>query len=338
MWTEPKPGRRAPGARGAALLAVLWLSAALAAIAYSVATTVRVELDRASTNVDGVKAHYLAAGAIDRTILYMLWGPNEKAPDGSARYWRQGMPRVYHRFPSGDALVEVIPATAKLNVNTATGEQLLRLLLALGAEPPRARMITAALLDWRQPAPAGPSPFDHQYMSRPPSFRGRHASLEEIEEVLLVQGMTPELFYGTYDRAPDGRLVRRSGFRDCATVYGTHSMFDVNGADPALLRSLDVPEHAIAQIVAIRQRQPILPEDLNQVRQLAGPAGSRLGTGGNSIFTLRATARLRLQDGSLSDLRRSVAAEVKFFGYGFQPPYHVLRWYDHAPVDTLLWP
>jgi type II secretory pathway component PulK len=40
--------RRAPREKGGALLTVLWLSAALAAIAFSVATEVRSETDRVS--------------------------------------------------------------------------------------------------------------------------------------------------------------------------------------------------------------------------------------------------------------------------------------------------
>ena len=57
---------------------------------------------------------------------------------------------------------------------------------------------------------------------------------------------------------------------------------------------------------------------------------SRLRVGGNSIFTLRATARLRRPDGGLSDLRRTVAAQVKFMPPGYDSPYHILRWYDNA--------
>jgi len=43
--------------RGGALLAVLWLSAALAAIAFSLANTVRGETERASTAVDGLRSY-----------------------------------------------------------------------------------------------------------------------------------------------------------------------------------------------------------------------------------------------------------------------------------------
>ena len=52
--------------RGGALLAVMWLAAGLSAIAFSVANTVRGETERAETSRDAVRAHYLAAGAIDQ--------------------------------------------------------------------------------------------------------------------------------------------------------------------------------------------------------------------------------------------------------------------------------
>jgi general secretion pathway protein K len=330
------PSDRRRSRRGAALLAVLWLTAALSAIAFSVATSVRGEIERTSTDVDGVRSYYLATGAIDRTILYMLWGPDDRNPDGSPRFWAQGMPRVYHRFPAGDAIVEVIPATAKMNINLASEEQLFRLLVSIGAEPGRAAQITNAILDWRAPQP-GLGPLDHLYLSSVPSFRARHASFEEIEEVLLVNGMTPELFYGTYSRDPEGRLVRLSGFRDCAAVFGGNTGYDVNSADPALLRAIGVPPGAVDRILAIRGRGPILRDDVNQVREIAGPTTANLVAGGNTIFTLRATGRVRLQDGSLSDMRRTVAATVKFLSTGVRPPYQVLRWYDYAPTDTVEW-
>src|SRR5690349_15568206 len=57
---------RAPGVRcrrrGSALLTVLWISAALAAVGFALANTVRGETDRASTTVDEVRSYYLATG------------------------------------------------------------------------------------------------------------------------------------------------------------------------------------------------------------------------------------------------------------------------------------
>jgi len=66
----------------------------------------------------------------------------------------------------------------------------------------------------------------------------------------------------------------------------------------------------------------------------AGGAGAgRMRLEGNSMVTFRATARLRLADGKLSDLRRTSAALVKYMAAGSAVPYHVLRWYDTAWSD-----
>src|ERR1700690_2827613 len=102
--------------RGGALLAVLWLSAGLAAIALSVSANVRSETDRVSTAGEGLRASYLASGALERGILWVMWGNfglPSTAPDGLPRFWGPTMRRLPMRFPSGDALVEVIPENSK---------------------------------------------------------------------------------------------------------------------------------------------------------------------------------------------------------------------------------
>ena len=49
------------------------------------------------------------------------------------------------------------------------------------------------------------------------------------------------------------------------------------------------------------------------------------------MVTMRATARLRLPDGSLSDLKRTVAAQIKYpASTQANAPFDVLRWYDTA--------
>ena len=183
--------------RGGALLAVLWLTAALSAIAFSLATTIRAETDRVSTNSDGVRAYYLAAGSVERAVTWMSW-TGQSNPDGSPKYFAPGMPGFRYSYPTGEVFVELIPEASKLNVNTATREDLLRLVLVVGAEPGRAETIAAAIIDWRTPInPQQGGAFDQVYLSRSQSFRAPHASFEEIEELALVQGMTQELFHGS---------------------------------------------------------------------------------------------------------------------------------------------
>jgi general secretion pathway protein K len=231
-------------------------------------------------------------------------------------------------FPTGEAVVEIVPETAKLNVNRSPPGDLFRLLAALGAEPERARVIVQAILDWRRPPPGGGlSIFDRYYLSLAPSFRARHASFEEVEELLLVKGMTPELFHGAFEPDPQGRLVPRGGLKDCVSVYGATERVDVNTAPPAILAAIGLGPQTVAAIVQARRARPFRSQA--QLTGLtSGPAAARLRIGGNTIFTLRATARLRTADGRLSDLRRSVAATVKFLDIGSGQPFHVLRWRD----------
>src|SRR5262249_31467204 len=198
---------------GSALLAVLWLSLALSAIAFSLAATVRGETERTSTAVDALRSYYLATGAIERAILLI---------QGQA--YSPAAPVLRMEFPTGEAQVEVIPETAKYNINRANPDDLLRLMVALGTPEDQGRQIVEAIIDWRTPAVV--SPLDQFYLSINPSFRPHHASFEEIEELLALKGMTPDLYYGSYDRDQSGRLFRRGGLNECVSVYGTYDAFD----------------------------------------------------------------------------------------------------------------
>lgn len=316
--------------KGGALLAVLWLSAMLSAVAFSVANTVRAETERTSTLTESVRAYYLATGAIERMWLYTEW-IDHLNPDGTPKYFQPGRPRVTMNFPSGFAVVDLMPETAKLNVNTITPDNLLILLSHLGADPARAQAIAAGILDWRSPAPGGLSLFDQHYLALTPSFRARHASIQEIEELLLVKGMTPDLFYGTYVRDQQGRLLPRAGLRDCLSAYAADGQVDINYAAPAVLATIGILPQGIDAIVQRRHAAPFLtPQDIAAIAPVAGPMAGRLSVGGATIYTFRATARLRLPDGRPSDLSRSVSAMFKFHQKPVNtPPVEILRWYDN---------
>jgi general secretion pathway protein K len=322
---------RSGGSRGAALLAVLWLSAALAAIAFTLANSVRGEIERSSTDADELKAYYLAAGAIDRTLVYIQSGPQFLGPDGQP-IWQFDVTRELHlNFPTGIATVDYIPENSKLNVNFAPPAEINRLLEALGVDPERAPAITAAIVDWRSGTPGGSfSQFDQYYMSLTPSFRARHASFQEIEELLLVRGVTPDLFYGGYSQAADGRLIPHDGLRDCLSVYGSTGALDVNTAVPETMVAVGVPPETAAAIVAFRKTTLI--RNVGQLAAFTSGGVGRLGIVNGPMVTIRATARLRLPNGQFSDVRRTVSAMVKLLRPGWDPPFHIMRWYDNPSV------
>jgi general secretion pathway protein K len=319
--------------QGAALLAVLWLAAALSAIAFTLANTVRGEIERSSTDADGLKAYYLAEGAIDRMLVYIESGSAFPGPDGKPLLQTDVTRLLLLNFPTGVVRAEYIPENSKLNVNLALPGELMNLLLALRVDPNRARAIVGGILDWRGGTPGGSfSEWDQYYLSLNPSFRSRHASLQEIEELLVVRGITPDLFYGSYTQDAEGRLIPHSGLRDCLSVYGSIGGLDVNTVTPEVMVAVGVAPETAAAIVALRRFALI-----RNMAQLApfsngGRGMGRLSLTSGSIVTLRATAQLRLPNGQLSDLHRTVSAMVKLLGPEENPPFHIMRWYDNAPI------
>jgi general secretion pathway protein K len=320
---------------------VLWLSAALAAIGFSLASTVRGEAERTSTALDGVRSYYLAVGGIQRCMVELLW--SIRFP--GQRIIKQGSTVVLYNFPSGMVQVEIVPETAKLDVNNVPVPELVRLLNSLGVQPGKAEAIAGAIDSWRRPSDDGSSQANTPggfSATQFPSFRVPHASFQEIEELLLVQGVTPDLFYGTYvptdaaepavaaDGTPAARLAPRGGLMDCLTVYGSGGAVDANTAAPGVLAAIGMPPFAIQALLARRQTAPLTQAELAEFMQSLGVDTGRLRVEGNWIATLRASARLRLPDGKLSDLKRTVAAQIRFQRPNSKMAIDVLRWYDTA--------
>jgi general secretion pathway protein K len=318
-------------------VAVLWLSAALAAIAFSLATTVRGELERSTTQFDGTQAYYLAAGGLDRALVYMQWGPRFQEVAGESRYYSPRTPRLHFDFPAGEAAVEISPESSRINVNQAPPVEILRLLEALGVDRDRAVETTQAILDWRTvPADGGLTEFDRYYLSLAPSFPSRHASFLEKEELLLVKGMTPDLYYGSFERDAQGQLQPVGGLADCVTVFGDSGPVDVNTAPPAVLAAVGLSPREVGALVEARRVEPIRSVDVLRALGLPDPSLARLGVGGDLIYTLRATGRRRTQDGKMSDAVRSVGATVRLAGGAPEDACQILRWNEHLWVrDTL---
>ena len=316
--------------RGSALLMVLWLMAALSAIGLAVASNVRGETERTETNVDDARSYFVARGAIERAALHVLWGRGYAGDGSGPVYFVQGMPAMDLAFPDASVHVDIIPETSRLSLNSSKPEDLYRLLVVLGVPEDRATEIAAAIVDWRTPInPDQPSPFDAFYLSQSPSFLPRHSSFQENEELLLVRGITPDLYYGS---ALDNT---HAGLRDCVSAHEQGFGVDVNTAPAAVLQTIGLGPADIQTLVRSRAEHPILDyKELAEIVQSLGPAGRRLQIGGRTMYTLRATARLRLPDGKLSDLRRTVAALVKFNlpGNTDQKPvgFEVVRWYERT--------
>ncbi len=83
------------------------------------------------------------------------------------------------------------------------------------------------------------------YLSRQPPYSSRNGPFEYIEELLLVRGITPELYFGT------GEI---KGLRDFVTVYGDDGKININSASVELLQAMgtDITEELAQKLIDFR--------------------------------------------------------------------------------------
>ena len=238
------------------LLLVLWVTAALSFVALSTALMVRTEVAATAYRLEAEQAGLLAQGAIEQT-LYLMKHPGIMDAEGRPLFL-PGQRRLDLAFETGQAGVVITPEAARMNVNTEQPERLQALLRAVGAADHQAMEIAEAIVDWRTPRTSDVGTiFDMFYSALPQPYRAAHRRFERLEELLLVKGITPELFYGWLERDREGRLVRRGGLRRALTVYGYRGPVSLNESPYELLLSLPGMDAERAQaIVAGRREKP----------------------------------------------------------------------------------
>ena len=161
---------------------------------------------------------------------------------------------------------EIIDLTGKIQVNrlinqdggynTKQKEIMTRLLSTSGfhLEPDEVEDILDAIKDWidkdNEPTKFGAEDSYYQALDHP--YSCRNAPLESLEELLLIKGITRELFYGT-DENP--------GISDYLAVHGDGKI-NINTADPLVLASLsdDLDSGMIDEMVTYRNDEK---NDLN---------------------------------------------------------------------------
>jgi type II secretory pathway component PulK len=285
---------------------VLWLTAALSAIVMTVALTTRTEVERAGTNLDSAQAYYLAEGSIERFMLQLRW-PQTGVPNPLV--FQRGQSRMRWDYPSGSVDLEVSDEGGKISVVSAPGPLLARLFVVLGVPPDRAGAIAGGIVARREAAriPGAGS-----------SFSPRGASLQQLEDILTVPGMTPDIFYGWWERNPAGRLLEKGGVLRHLTTRPGLSL-NVNYASPQVLLAAGLPDGLVAELVARREIRPL---DYSQLPAAATmlPSGATLTITASQSFTVRATALLKRRP-----VRRTATALVRLGGDN-EPPVGVVRW------------
>lgn len=192
--------------------------------------------------------------------------------DGFLDVWYEGVPRA----PINDAEMQgtIVDEFGKLNLNALVGpegqpnELLVDALHALFEYLQVEEDPTEAIIDWVDPdqdAQANGAESDY-YEGLETPYSCRDGMMTSIEELLLIKGITPELYFDlNQDPAEREQMIadgnRPASLSDLLTVHGhPQGMLNVNTAHPELLMGLadwaGIQPDRLEQFLQMRIDQP----------------------------------------------------------------------------------
>jgi general secretion pathway protein K len=239
------------GRKGTILVASFWLLAILSMLAIGIAFRISLEARLNRYFIDGTKALYLAKAAVYKAKELLSRDtnaydslrecgvilPREEKPEGDPAALFVNMKLGEGSFSvvykeGGAAYPGMADEERRININTASQETLERLLGTEKAE------VASAIIDWRDaddaPLPKGAENEYYQLLEHP--YACKNASFTVTEEMLLVKGMTPELF---------------NSIKDYVTVFGAGKV-NVNTASERVFVSLGMTDALSKKIVDFR--------------------------------------------------------------------------------------
>lgn len=255
--------------KGVALVLTLLILTLLVVTGLEMNRAVRVEATLAGNFRDLTQASYIAQSGVE--IARALIQNDNPAYDGPDENWAQfGNFALLSSglFPEGSFGGRITDENSRFNpnglldsygnINLKKREQLERLLGLLGHPADWVE----ALLDWMDPDPQ-PRPGGAEsdfYLSRKKPHPAKNGPLDSLEELLLIKGVDPSIFYGG-----EGK----EGVRDYLTVH-SDGRINLNTASPTIIMSLSPKiDQAMAQaVVAYRRENPFQKTEV--LRSLPG--------------------------------------------------------------------
>ena len=246
-------------------------------------------------------------------------------PDGQ---WHEG------DFAGGRWSVRMTDEGGRININrTSDNPALLKRVignLMMGGDPTAGvdrrtsntiDTVVDSILDWRDPGDekrAHGAESDY-YMKRRPPYTAKNGFFDSPEELLLVRGVTSELFYG-HDGVP--------GLRDVVTTYGKSRRLNIGTTSAAVLQVLLGTDTATAEdLIAQRDGGTDITDQVQGMLIAAGDAEAARQVAKFSPRVVTVEAR-----GDLMDKRnQSRVAAVADLSAESSQGIRILRWLDRAP-------
>jgi general secretion pathway protein K len=263
-----------------ALIMVLWVIAILSVIVLEFCFAMRTEVNITRHYQEEILLSAHARGGIHRAIAELIYKRDpriqqlrktvkiEEIPQEKKEWMTDGRPYLLP-YDRGDCEIRVMGEAGKVNINTVSDATLRKIITQMGLEGEERDVITDSILDWRDADDFyrlnGAENDYYQSLKEP--YQCKNGNLDSIEELLLVRGVTPDLFYGRREIQKEGGEKRgRMGLRDIFSIYSFGEQVDINSATLPVLRVvLGLPADIARSIAKAREESGFLnQQDLVQ--------------------------------------------------------------------------
>ena len=248
---------------GMAVILVIWIVVILMAMVAEFTYSMRTEINITRNFKEEEEAYQLAIAGIEQAKLELLLVNDLRGihfnednvlildPDEEAQ------PERKRELGRGSFEYRITDEDGKLNINGATPEQLKTVFLDSGVEAEDVDTIVDSILDWIDTNDLhrlnGAEEDYYQSLDHP--YSCKDAPLETIEELLLVKGVTPEIFYGSHavkntpGKTEKDEEMRYGGIVNLLTVVGSGQININTSPEPVLVAVLgaDVANNIILQ-------------------------------------------------------------------------------------------
>jgi type II secretory pathway component PulK len=188
------------------------------AVAY--AAVVGSQIGAAGTVLERTQALYNAKSGLAHARALLM--SDDPATDSLEEDWATLIQQPIE-LDNGQAQVLILDSSSRLNLNAATRDMLLRL-------PGATEDIVDAIIDWRdsdsEPLPLGAE--SDYYLTLDPPYEAKNMPFHSLDELLLVRGVTPQIFYGD-------EQAGQPAWRDLLTTASEEPPLDAEGNERVVI-------------------------------------------------------------------------------------------------------
>ena len=369
-------GRAKESESGIALMLVLWVLALLSMIVFEFCYTMRIEATITKNFKEGERSYYLAQAGINRAFIELIKTQrstkkfkgakdtlvddpeDDETEDDEIKEWKPREEPYLFELEDGECEVTISDEGGKINLNWIAKQakkdrKLLSDIIEKSCEleGEERDIVVDSIIDWvdKDHNHLMNGAEDEYYESQEDPYEARDGDFVIPEELLLVRGITDDLFYGSphdpeegdEDREDEGRSVfdfsesedaedwarAGQGLSELFTTFSNSNSFKVNVNDASYGLLMSIPgmtEDVTEMIIELRREEEF--ENIRDARLMSLPNYNQIA----SYITVDPTMLYRIEArGNVSDssVGRSIIAVVEITPRK-KDKYTVLYWQE----------